>query len=84
MTVTLTLKPEMEADLLAQAKASGMTVEAYILSIVESSLDAATQRSLSPDQRADAFETWAKNHRPTPPLSDYAVSREAMYEDRDR
>jgi hypothetical protein len=26
---------------------------------------------------------WSANHRATPPLSDYAVSREAMYEGRD-
>ena len=29
MTVTLNLKPEFEAGLLAQARASGMTVEEY-------------------------------------------------------
>ncbi|WP_168163542.1 hypothetical protein [Calothrix sp. 336/3] len=29
-----------------------------------------------------AFQTWATNHRhDTPPLSNYAVSRESMYED---
>lgn len=35
MTVTLNLKPEVEAGLLAQAKASGLTLEAYLLSVVE-------------------------------------------------
>ena len=34
-------------------------------------------------QRAAAFETWSAGHRPTPPLSDYAVSRESMYEGHD-
>jgi len=44
----------------------------------------ATHKGLSPEQRAAAFEAWSANHRVTPPLSDYAVSREAIYNDRDR
>lgn len=35
MTVTLNLKPELEADLLARARASGMGLEEYLLSLVE-------------------------------------------------
>jgi hypothetical protein len=83
MTVTLKFKPEVEAGLLAQAQASGMTVEEYILSMVEGAVFPENQKTLSPEERAAAFEAWSANHRPTPPLSDYAVSREAMYEGRD-
>jgi hypothetical protein len=36
MTVTLNLKPEIEADLSARARASGMPLEQYLLSLVES------------------------------------------------
>ena len=35
MTVTLHLKPEVEAGLQAQAQASGMLLEDYLLSVVE-------------------------------------------------
>jgi len=86
MTVTLKLKPEVEAGLLVRAEASGMTVEAYLLSLVEGVVLPEKQetRALSSEERAAAFEAWSANHRPTPPLSDYAVSREAMYEGRDR
>ncbi len=35
MTVTLNLNPEVEAGLLAQAQASGMSLEAYLLSVIE-------------------------------------------------
>ncbi len=83
MTVTLNFKPEFEAGLFAQAQANGMTVEEYILSLVESAVLPTTQPSLSPDDRAAAFEAWSTGHRPTPPLSDYAVSREGIYEGRD-
>jgi hypothetical protein len=83
MTVTLNLRPEIEAGLLAQAQASGMTVEEYLLSMVEGVVLPAAQKISSPEQRAAAFESWSANHRATPPLSDFAVSREAMYEGRD-
>jgi hypothetical protein len=33
------------------------------------------------EKRARDFEAWAASHRPTTPLSDHAVRREAMYED---
>ena len=36
MTVTLHLKPHIEAGLLAQAQASGMALDEYLLSLVES------------------------------------------------
>jgi hypothetical protein len=83
VTVTLNLKPEVEAGLLAQAQASGMTVEEYLLSLVEGVVLPAAATTLSPEQRAAAFESWSAGHRVTPPLSDYAVSREAMYEGRE-
>jgi hypothetical protein len=83
MTVTLNLKPELEAGLVAQAQASGMTVEEYLLSVVESAVLPATQKTLSAEERAAAFEAWSAGHRATPPLSDYAVSRDGMYEGRE-
>jgi hypothetical protein len=83
MTVTLTFKPDVEAGLLAQAQAAEMTVEQYLLSMVEGAIAPAAPNMPSPEQRAAAFEAWSVNHRVTPLLSDYAVSREAMYESRD-
>jgi hypothetical protein len=35
VTITLNLTPEAEAGLLAQAQASGMTLEEYLLSVIE-------------------------------------------------
>jgi hypothetical protein len=83
MTVTLKFKPEVEAGLAAQARASGMSVEEYVLSLVEETALPAVKNGLSPEERAAAFEAWSARHRPTPPLSDYAVSRQAMYEGRE-
>ena len=61
-----------------------MTVEEYVLSVVEGAVLPAAQKTLSPEERAAAYEARSAHHRPTPPLSDFAVSREAMYEGRDR
>ncbi len=83
MTVKLKLKPEVEAGLLTQAKTRGMTLEEYVLSVVEGAVLPKTQGALSAEERAAAFEAWSAGHRPTPLLSDYAVSREAMYEGHD-
>ena len=83
MTVTLNLKPEVEAGLLAQAQASGMTVEEYLLSVVEGAVLPLPQKMLAAEERAAAFEAWSASHRPTPPLSDFAVSREGIYEGSD-
>ena len=38
MTVTLNLKPEIEAGLLAQAQATGMSLENYLQQLVEKQL----------------------------------------------
>lgn len=83
MTVTLKLKPEVEAGLLAQAEAKGMTLEEYLLSLVEGAALVKERKISSAEERATAFEAWSGGHRPTPPLSDYAASREAMYEGHD-
>jgi hypothetical protein len=58
MTVILHLKPEVEASLLAQAQASGVALEEYLLSLAE---EAALQTSASkttlaqPGARAEAI-----------------------------
>jgi hypothetical protein len=83
MTVTLNLRPELEAGLLAQAQASGKSVEEYLLSVLESAVLAGVQHALPGEERAAAFEAWAAGHRTTPPLSDDAVSRERIYDGHD-
>jgi len=82
MTVTLKLRPEVEAGHLTQARARGMTLEDYLLAMVEGAVLVKRQESLPAEERAAAYEAWSAGHRPTPLLSDYAVSREAMYEGR--
>jgi hypothetical protein len=55
MSVTLNLKPEVEAGLAAHARATGMTLEGYVERLVEQdfSLDAA-----GPVQREESGMVW--------------------------
>jgi hypothetical protein len=80
MTVTLDLKPETQAGILALAEASGMSLEQYILAMVESTVH--RHSPLSPKERAAAWIESAKRFPDTPPLSDEAISRESIYGER--
>ena len=55
MTVTLHLKPEVEAGLLERARASGMALEEYLLSVVEGAWRAGSpETNLAASAREDA------------------------------
>ena len=86
MTLTVALTPEEESKLLAEARARGVSPDALVhnavkelLSKIESSTETA---KMTPQERAGAFEEWARSHRCTPPLSDEAISRETLYGER--
>jgi hypothetical protein len=50
VTVTLNLKPELEAGLLAQAQATGLTLEDYLQQLVEREVSA---EAIEPDCRRE-------------------------------
>lgn len=83
MTIQIQLKPEIEAELKAQAQKNGLPLNQYVQRILEEhvpgqSLDSA----MSPEERAKAFQNWSLHfprHRTTP-LPDDAISREAIYQ----
>jgi hypothetical protein len=78
MTLTIHLKPEVEASLAAQARARGVSVAEYVGSLLEQFTPSGQQ--LTPEQRVDALHEWAKGFpQSAPPLSDEAVSRESLY-----
>lgn len=66
MTVTLDLNPEVEAGLVAQAQARGLSLEAYLLQVLEerSATLIPAKDSLGPAAKARAFREFAKRHRP--------------------
>jgi hypothetical protein len=82
MTVTIDLKPETEAGLVALADASGVSLEQFIQTMVENTIH--PRSSMTPEERSSAWIESAKRFPDTPPLSDEAISRESMYPDRHR
>lgn len=87
MAIAITLKPETEARLVAQAQAQGMPVQDLLeiaLNMLFANSDEATTSKLAPDAKATEFVKWARKHSSkAPPLSDEAVSRESIYAERE-
>ncbi len=87
MTVTLELRPEVEEHIKAEAKARGLSVETYILSVLEKEAtngEANFALTATPEEWKKAFLDWVHTERPGhPPLSDEAISRESIYRERE-
>ena len=66
VTVTLHLRPEIEASLVARAHASGMPLEAYLLSLAEEAAVQAAPTATGQAKREEAvrrmFEFGEKHH----------------------
>lgn len=86
MTVTLELKPEVEERIVAEAKARGLSVESYILNVLEKeAMNGGTNFALTatPEEWKKAFLKWVNTERPAHQLSDEAISRESIYRERE-
>ena len=83
MTVRLELKPDIEANLAAQARARGVGLDAYLQDVVEelARTKAAPPASLQ-DLRA-TLDALAEMGRDLPRLPSSAFSRESIYQDHD-
>lgn len=86
MTVTLELKPEVEEELGAQARASGLSVKDYLQKRVEEMISASKpQAARTSEERVRLWEEFLNSHTDitAPPLSDEAISRESIYRERE-
>ena len=84
MTVTLELETEIEAELVARAKAEGLRTEEFIKRELSRLLASTKKIETTPNERARLWEEWVSGHSiGGPPLSDYAVSRESIYSERE-
>ncbi|MEW6126545.1 MAG: hypothetical protein AB1757_05855 [Acidobacteriota bacterium] len=87
----LPLTPELAKQILAEAAARGLSVEALLESVIEKNRDALDEDEETHFQRRATSEEWIKALREfaqnfpqkAPPLSDYAVSRESIYAERE-
>lgn len=87
MSVTLDLRPEVEEHIKAEANARGLSVEDYILDVLEretSDDESNFARTASAEEWKKSFLEWVHTPRPAhPPLSDEAISRESIYRERE-
>jgi hypothetical protein len=86
--MTLELTTEQEERLKEGARRHGLREEEYLRALIEVVLpgsqehDAPLFETLSPEEWRRVSKEWVDSHdHETPPLSDYAVSREGIYGD---
>ncbi len=87
MSITLELKPEIEARAAREAAARGVSVETLLVEVIEENLNGGKKKSFyetaTIEEWSRELRAWAASHnRKTPILSDEAMSRESIYEDR--
>jgi hypothetical protein len=84
MTIQIELRPEIEAELAAQAQKKGVPVIQYVQRILEQHVPGLPLESaMTPEQRAKAFDDWADSfpYRRSTPLSADAISRDSLYQE---
>lgn len=81
------INPEIAKQILAEAAARGVSVESLLNSVIEIGEKGEEENSqkLTPQERAKRWQEWVDSHSyiTAPPLSDYAVSRESIYAERE-
>jgi hypothetical protein len=80
MTVTVELRPEVEASLASLAAEQGISLTQYVRRLLEEQIPG--QVMLSPAERANLWRESVKGLPRTPPLSDDAISRDSIYDAR--
>ncbi|HEY7392058.1 MAG TPA: hypothetical protein VH640_26305 [Bryobacteraceae bacterium] len=84
MTIKIQVPPDIEADLIAQAKAQDLDLPRYVERLLRERVPSRGGATLTPAERAEAWRQAALGLPHTPPLSDEAISRESIYNHRGR
>ena len=88
MTVTLELKPEVEARIIKRAAAHGVPVEEFLKSVIEDSLSDEEEKLFYETATAEEWETALDEFANSPAFAKAAGrfvddSRESIYRDRE-
>lgn len=92
--MTVTLKPDLEEELAARAKAEGLTTEEFVnrylekLIATEKQVETPSSNETEPHNRTaeeweQALNDFIQHFPPHPVLSDEAISRESIYRERE-
>ncbi len=83
MTVRLELKPDVEANLAAQARARGVALDAYLQRVIEDLAGTEVAHPAKLQEIEAALDALAEMGRGLPHLPSSAFSRESIYRDHD-
>lgn len=89
MSITLELKPDVEARLTEQAERQGVPLEKHLESVIDDYLSEKQEDSPSQTLSGDEWEKklmelgTSSSAAKAPPLSDEAMSRESIYRERE-
>jgi hypothetical protein len=84
MTVTFNLPPQVEQAYLAEARASGLSLDVLVRDVLLARRPSPITADMTPEQWVDEFRAWVHSHSgdDLPLLSDEAISREFIYQER--
>jgi len=83
MTITLDLGPDVEMTLAAQARATGISLNDYLQSVIEDLARAGAAHPVSPRDIEETLDLLAEMGRGLPQLPSSAFIRESIYQDLD-
>ena len=84
MTITFNLPPQVEQAYLAEARASGLSLDVLVRDVLLARRPSPITADMTPEQWVDEFRAWVHSHSgdDLPLLSDEAISREFIYQER--
>jgi len=77
--LTVNLDPEVEAGLLAQARARGVPLGVYVGELLEQMGRGPLTQKLSANEWEEAFDEWVEGSGEVPHLPDEVLRREFLY-----
>lgn len=85
MTLTIEIKPEIEARLAAQAAARGLDLSAYAAAVLEQAVvqPGASLRHKSPEEIRAWLDSMTEFSDQIPPMPGETFSRQMIYQDHD-
>ncbi len=76
--MSLNVNPDIEARLIALAQSSGVSVEKFLLHVVEEKSGHFQSQRLTPEQWAEQFEAWADSFTEAAPIPAETLTRENL------
>jgi len=81
--IQLELRPEIEAQLAAEAEARGVEIRTYVANLIEQAVSSRVDHQPTTQEMSAFFQAMAANSEKIPQLPDEAFQRASFYQDHD-